>query len=79
MKKRIEISTTIIVEFDPTSEKFKNTLEAFQEQFEPSGGVDDLLTHIMSQVARYGTRDNIECIGHVSENKIGRASCRERV
>lgn len=71
MKKTIHIETDIEVEFDENSTAFKNTLEAYKIMFSDEGKVDELLQMIASNIARYGKRDNIECIGTVSVDGRG--------
>lgn len=71
MKKEIHIETDIVIEFDENSTAFKNTLEAYKLMFSDDGDIDSMLRMIVSNVARYGKHDNIECIGTVSVDGRG--------
>lgn len=66
MKKEIHIETDIVIEFDENSIAFKKTLEAYKLMYSDDGDIDSLLRMIASNVARFGKRECIECIGTVS-------------
>lgn len=62
----VEVSTTIIMKYDPESEEFKDSLETYREAIEDGASEEDMLRQIAWYITAFGTESMIEGVGYVS-------------
>ena len=64
MKMRVSLEADIIVEFDETSEEFKNLFEEYKASIDSSADYESFAENIASLAARYGTDEFVEGVGY---------------
>lgn len=65
MKKyKITVQQEILVDFDESTEEFKDFFKAYNEYIASNSDHKDLAIHVATAIARYGVRDFIEGIGY---------------
>lgn len=69
MKKfNITVEAEILIEFDEESNDFKDLWENYLEYFDSNATYESFSENIASLIARYGTYEFIEGVGHVKLN-----------
>lgn len=69
MKKfNVQLEAEIEIEFDENSEEFKALWGSYKEFIDPYANYESFCENIASQVARYGTKDQIEGVGYLKIN-----------
>lgn len=65
MKKSIECTTDIELEYDENSAEFKEALSAYRETIDPDGDVDDMLKHVCHNIIHFGANTMVEGVGYI--------------
>lgn len=64
----VEVSATISMKYDPESEEFKDSLEAYCKAINNDASEEGMLRHIAWHIATFGTKSMVYGVGYVSVN-----------
>lgn len=70
MKRTYEITGRIVLEYDDSSNEFKEALASYLEVIEPAGSVESMLAHVAFHVVRFGSDRMVEGVGYIGYNGL---------
>ena len=68
MKKTIECTTYIELEYDENSPEFKEALSSYTEMIDTDGDIDGMLKHVCHNVIHFGVDTMVEGVGYIKPN-----------
>jgi hypothetical protein len=71
MKKTIECTTSIELEYDENSAEFKEALSSYREVIDSDGDIDDMLMHVCHNIINFGVDTMVEGVGYVKPKYRG--------
>lgn len=71
MKKfEVTVMAEIVIKFDENDEKFQEMFNVYKELIDGDATYESLAKNIAYLVAKYGTKEQIEGVGHVNLNGV---------
>jgi hypothetical protein len=68
MKKTIECTTYIELEYDENSPEFKEALASYKECIDHEGSADDMLKHVCHNFIHFGVDTMVDGVGYIKPN-----------
>lgn len=68
MKKTIECTTFLELDYDPETPEFKEAFDSYREIIQSDGTIEDMLKHVCHNVIHFGVDSMVEGVGYIKPN-----------